>query len=393
MVALRIRMRTPGGRLRDDSMEINLDFTTGCTPDRARSRMPSNDGDDEAKVHSYQDMTVSIIIKHYTKRLEKQGFGSYSFFDPPMPEDDEDGIWVRKDLPPSNMNDLRRTNVGGLGQVSAISQETFNWHLDHFYEQPMSIFKTWSRGTSFNASFRRPRIRLLSGMQAVLLVNIGTRSFVHFQKGVELPPPTPQQTKTMGQANIVDAVCLAFKVKIETRTYEDLRSRDEALSGAYQDGRELDYLVLDLSHAEFLPAHSDSVKFQSRGGKASAHHFQESLIAYIIKGYFNALQRGGLHVIASFPTLGNGDSIIPSYTPRSVRYRIHSSINITVDNWSTVFSDYPACQPALFAYDSSKAPDNVETSLSRFWIPRFPSFDTGFSQSQSRTSRSSSLSW
>ncbi|KAI0676219.1 hypothetical protein C8Q78DRAFT_2766 [Trametes maxima] len=150
----------------------------------------------------------------------------------------------------------------------------------------------------------------------------------------------------------------------------------------YQDGRELDHLVLDLAHAKPLLAQSNlnSVTFQTQGGKAGPmHNCQESLIAYITKGYFNALQGSSLHVIASFPIFCqcNRKSTIPAYAPKSVRYHILGSVKVTVDNWSSIFSGYPTRQPIL--YESSKEDLDVVVSLSNSCIPHFPSLGTGFS--------------
>ncbi|KAI0367407.1 hypothetical protein BV20DRAFT_1089883 [Pilatotrama ljubarskyi] len=381
--------------IEEDEVTISLDFSRGFHHQSFLSHIP----EDTANASVYWERLLEVMQYSYLTLLQHSDFGvlysrdsvseRVTSVDAPEAPEHSTGIWNHVELDEANRDELRGTHLGGFDQVIAMSQESLNAYMASLYEKAASILKEWRYAGFFRASFKRPRIRLLSDNRAIVFVYIKGGSFAHLDNA-ELPMAQEdgeaQADQKYGRA--VADTCLAFEVKIVSllhtellaTTSETFQTSTVVIEHGGKDDRVLKHLVLDLQKAQYLPKYSTTrITAEGDAPDAGLTGDLQSLLIYIRKAYFAALCREGLHVISSIPIWHDLQNV-PSYAMVDIGFQVYCEETITRDNWSSfVSASMPQPVLVVFGVSGSKTLPSEELPFSTSWIPRLRDPRLGFS--------------
>ncbi|KAI0641469.1 hypothetical protein C8Q79DRAFT_1014399 [Trametes meyenii] len=368
----------------ESGIKVEIDFSRGYHHHPSLLAVHVEEGQDATLYIEHQQRVVDILDGHYIEILQRFGFGTLYSHDTrwersgggPEPEVPEypAGIWGNAEVDDASKEGIQRAGLGAFDQVTAISQESINSYLATLYEKASSIFKTWAYGNSFNATFKRPQLRILSDKRAILWIHIKEGSFVTLD-GSELPPLDEISETCKRTAN---GSRLAFEIKIRMVSHHQLEPDSvEAVQkqpAFAEHGGKLDcevkHITLDFDCSQYVHKYST---INVEGGTTQG---LQSLLVYISKAYFEALRKEGLHVIASIPTWPTGRNA-PPHAMTTVDFRIHCDREVNRDNWASV-TTYPPVLLILGVLGSKDMPSE-DLSPSTTFIPRLRDPRLGFS--------------
>ncbi|KAI0676217.1 hypothetical protein C8Q78DRAFT_995876 [Trametes maxima] len=367
----------------DSGVTVRIDFSRGYRHHPSLEDIPAKEWPDDALQFEHKQRIVDVLDGHYIEILQRIDFGLLYSHDTrwervsggPEPEVPEypAGIWGNPELDDASKGGLQTADLGSFDQVVAISQESINSYLATLYEKASSIFKTWTYGRFFSATFKRPQLRILSNKRAILWIHLQEGSYMPLD-GSEVPRPDDILEDNNHSAN---GSRLAFEIKIrmvahhqlETESVEAVQKQPAFIAHGGKQGCQLQHITLDFECPQYVH------KYSTINVGGSTRDLQ-SLLVYISKAYFEALRREGLHVIASIPTWPTGVGA-PPYAMTTVDFRIHCDREVTRDNWASMTTNPPVL--LVVGICGSDDMPSKDLSPSTMFIPRLRDSRLGFS--------------
>ncbi|KAI0776553.1 hypothetical protein BD413DRAFT_610174 [Trametes elegans] len=376
---------------------LTLDLSRGLHNQPYLSQTPAKDHPDAPADAGHLQRIYDFMSIDFVLVLQKQGFGTIFSRHSPTKNPDSGtavieidspeyavGLRGQGELDEASSEEARETNMFGFDQVVAISPESINAYFATLSERPASSLKTWSYREIFNATFKRPSLRLLSDNKAVLWVYLQESSFNPIESS-QIPSADDEEVAQKPKRTVLNSR-LAFLVELNSCTHHELVGATSetfkttpvvSVHGDKED-RDIVHIYLNFENARYLHKYSTlgTSKDDARG-EGSATRDLQSLVVYLRKAYFPALCQEGLNVVASIPVWhDDAEGPRPEYAMTAIGFQVYSDQEVTLEDCVStsahpVIVVFGVCGPAELP--APKLP--VSTS----WVARLRDQRLGFS--------------
>ncbi|KAL7279892.1 hypothetical protein ACG7TL_006301 [Trametes sanguinea] len=254
--------------------------------------------------------------------------------------EEAEGSWPRIEEPAalpgrmSSRDTIQHAKMCGFDQVIAISQGSLNVQFTMISH---ALFRSWSYGEAFSATFKPLSMQLLSNNRAIVWVHLIGGKLKTLLDGKPNDESTLHEFKDWRVAFEVE-IKLCTQAELDGRLSETYKATAAYQKHGNKDDRDLKHVYLDFSTAEYIHDYSDYKDLSAFGSLAEGRSTMlklEAIVWYLTEHYLPAVSKEGLNVISSVPVFKPGPSL-PSYALTSVAFQVYCKYEVTRYNWAHV---------------------------------------------------------